>query len=99
MLACGRVGVQYYHQWVGITDPLNEKDKGIQGYLKLSVSVLGPGDKMYIHDPALEVGVRDAAAVPSTLTPDNNVGGGGAWAIHLASPAPCTGPVPCLPHL
>ena len=45
-----------YHQWVGIADPLNEKDKGIQGYLKLSVTVLGPGDKLYIHDPALEVG-------------------------------------------
>jgi hypothetical protein len=35
--------VQLWRQWVGIIDPKNEKDRGIQGYLKLSIVVLGPG--------------------------------------------------------
>jgi len=44
--------LQLYNQWVGITDPVNSKDKGLQGYLKLSVTVLGPGDKLKVHDLA-----------------------------------------------
>lgn len=43
---------EIYNQWVGLTDPRHTSDQGLQGYLKLSVTVIGPGDKPYIHDPA-----------------------------------------------
>ncbi len=36
-------------QWVALVDDENEADEGIQGYLKLSVSVLGPNDKLKAH--------------------------------------------------
>jgi hypothetical protein len=39
-------------QWVALVDDLDEKDEGIQGYLRLSVAVVGPGDKLKIHDPS-----------------------------------------------
>ena len=32
-------------QWVGLVDDTSEKDHGVQGFLQLSVVVLGPGDK------------------------------------------------------
>ncbi|MCO5110335.1 MAG: hypothetical protein M9929_05760 [Burkholderiaceae bacterium] len=38
----------YHRRWVGLVDPTNGKDRGLQGYLRLSVSVLGPGDKLYV---------------------------------------------------
>lgn len=46
---------EVYRQWVGLTDPTNPDDKGLQGYLKLSITVLGPGDKLYVHDLAKEM--------------------------------------------
>ena len=41
---------EVHNQWVGITDPTNADDTGVQGYLKLSVAVLGPGDKRHQYD-------------------------------------------------
>jgi hypothetical protein len=35
---------ELYKQWVALVDPTNTEDAGTQGYLKLSVTVLGPGD-------------------------------------------------------
>ena len=46
---------EMYRQWVGISDPIDNGDKGLQGYLKLSITVIGPGDKQFVHDPAKEV--------------------------------------------
>ena len=34
---------QLFRQWVAIVDPKSVKDKGVQGYLKLSITVIGPG--------------------------------------------------------
>lgn len=47
-------------RWVGLIDPTNSRDKGLQGYLRMSVTVLGPGDKLYIPDDA--AAAADAAA-------------------------------------
>ncbi|RYY36946.1 hypothetical protein EON62_01410 [archaeon] len=38
----------YYQRWVALVDPYDEDDSGVQGYCRMSVSVLGPGDKPYI---------------------------------------------------
>eukprot|EP00475_Leptophrys_vorax_P032002 TRINITY_DN4892_c1_g1_i3.p1 TRINITY_DN4892_c1_g1~~TRINITY_DN4892_c1_g1_i3.p1 ORF type:complete len:1239 (+),score=404.15 TRINITY_DN4892_c1_g1_i3:101-3817(+) len=35
--------------WVALTDVTGEF-QGVQGYLKVSVTVLGPGDKLFIHE-------------------------------------------------
>ena len=45
---------EYYQQWVALTDPTDKSDTGIQGYLKVSVTVLGPGDSQRFHDPEKE---------------------------------------------
>lgn len=57
-------GLQIWRQWVAIVDPLDAKDKGIQGYLKLSVAVLGPEDKLVIHSPQ-EIDLKDAGGEAS----------------------------------
>ena len=41
---------ELYRRWVALTDTTDETE-GIQGYLKLSINVLGPGDKPPVHDP------------------------------------------------
>eukprot|EP00808_Paulinella_micropora_P000340 g32402.t1 len=42
---------ELYRQWCCLTDT-TDKREGIQGYLKLSITVLGPGDEQYIHSAA-----------------------------------------------
>jgi hypothetical protein len=37
-----------FYQWVALVDDLDEKDEGIQGYLRLSVAIVGPGDKIKV---------------------------------------------------
>jgi len=36
--------------WVGLIDEKNPKDKGVQGYARLSICVLGPGDSVPVLD-------------------------------------------------
>jgi hypothetical protein len=43
---------EFYRQWVAVTDDEDERDEGIQGYLRISVAVLGPGDKIKVHSDA-----------------------------------------------
>lgn len=38
----------WHRQWVALTD-ITDEHEGIQGYLKLSITVLGPGDEQHIH--------------------------------------------------
>jgi hypothetical protein len=45
---------ELYKQWVALVDPTNDQDAGTQGYLKLSVTVLGPGDTQKVHDAVAE---------------------------------------------
>lgn len=57
---------ELYDSWVALTDPSNEDDVGIQGNLRLSLTLLGPGDKQQVHDPEKEYQERKekAAAEP-----------------------------------
>lgn len=50
---------ELHNQWIGISDPSNADKEGVQGFLKLSVAVLGPKDKRYAWDPRDEE--REAA--------------------------------------
>eukprot|EP00033_Pygsuia_biforma_P002484 GCRY01002754.1.p1 GENE.GCRY01002754.1~~GCRY01002754.1.p1 ORF type:complete len:1277 (-),score=458.89 GCRY01002754.1:265-4095(-) len=46
----GEKNHELYRRWVALTD--NERQEGIQGYLKVTVTVLGPGDLAATHDDA-----------------------------------------------
>ena len=39
-----------YRQWVALMDDEDAGDVGIQGYLKLSISIIGPGEKPVVHN-------------------------------------------------
>jgi len=41
---------ELYHHWVGLVDPKRADKTGYQGFLKLSITVLGPGDVQKFHD-------------------------------------------------
>jgi len=42
---------EIYRSWMGLTDTEENNDEvGIQGYLKASITVLGPGDPIPVHD-------------------------------------------------
>ena len=43
-------GHEIYRKWCGIVDNKNPDDNGFQGYVKVSVTVLGPGDEQKAHD-------------------------------------------------
>ena len=52
---------ELYHQWVGLMNEEadhDEDDVGVQGYLQLSVVVLGPGDKQKVHTAEEEEALR-----------------------------------------
>src|SRR5262249_29268080 len=44
---------ELFRQWVALTD-ITDEHEGIQGYLKLSLVVLGPGDEQHVHTAAEE---------------------------------------------
>ena len=41
---------ELHDTWVGLTDPMDADDRGLQGYARVSVAVLGPGDKRHVWD-------------------------------------------------
>eukprot|EP00633_Aureoumbra_lagunensis_P005480 CAMPEP_0197308502 /NCGR_PEP_ID=MMETSP0891-20130614/6865_1 /TAXON_ID=44058 ORGANISM="Aureoumbra lagunensis, Strain CCMP1510" /NCGR_SAMPLE_ID=MMETSP0891 /ASSEMBLY_ACC=CAM_ASM_000534 /LENGTH=1990 /DNA_ID=CAMNT_0042792899 /DNA_START=20 /DNA_END=5992 /DNA_ORIENTATION=+ len=41
---------ELYHHWTGLIDTKSKNDNGYQGFLKLSITVLGPGDAQKFHD-------------------------------------------------
>lgn len=41
---------ELYRAWVGLIDATEAGDNGYQGFLRLSVTVLGPGDEQKAHD-------------------------------------------------
>ena len=45
---------EYYRKWVPLMDDEDADDVGVQGYMKLSITVIGPGDKMKVHDEDAE---------------------------------------------
>jgi FerI (NUC094) domain/C2 domain len=42
---------ELYRMWIAMTDPSDEKQE-INGYLRVTINVLGPGDKPPFHDPS-----------------------------------------------
>ena len=58
-------GHELYRQWVPLMDDEDSKDLGVQGYLKVSISIIGPGDKAKVHnedDERAEEIAREMAA-------------------------------------
>lgn len=45
---------EIYRTWVGLINDEDPEDIEIQGYLKLSIQVIGPGDKHHVHDEAAD---------------------------------------------
>lgn len=41
---------EIHRSWVALVNDEDPEDQAIQGYLKISIQVVGPGDKVYIHD-------------------------------------------------
>ena len=46
---------EMYRKWVALMDDEDPDDTGVQGYLKLSIQILGPGDKLKVHDEEAEM--------------------------------------------
>lgn len=46
---------EMYRQWVALMNDDDPECNGVQGYLKLSVSIIGPGDKLKVHDEEEEM--------------------------------------------
>jgi len=40
---------EVYQGWLTLVDPTDERE-GIMGYLKVSISLCGPGDEPVVHD-------------------------------------------------
>ena len=47
-----------YRTWVGLLETETGQETGFQGFLKLSVTVLGPGDRQRVHNLAEEMQVQ-----------------------------------------
>ncbi|CAN0451521.1 unnamed protein product, partial [Hapterophycus canaliculatus] len=41
---------EIHRQWVALVDDENPRDSGTQGYLQLSIAIVGPGDKLKVKD-------------------------------------------------
>jgi hypothetical protein len=46
---------EMYRAWVPLMDDEDPDDVGVQGYLKISIQIIGPGEKVRIHDEAAEL--------------------------------------------
>lgn len=56
---------EMYRKWVPLMDDEDPDDVGVQGYMKISVSIIGPGEKLKIHDEDAELAAeiaRESAA-------------------------------------
>ena len=64
---------EIYQQWVALSAPQTSRPQGrggVQGYLKLSMVLLGPGDKVAAHDAPRAAAAKDVPSVvllPPTL--------------------------------
>ena len=63
---------EVYRKWVALMDYDNAKDKGIQGFLLVSVCILGPGDEPVVHDRDAEIAAEYLAAYTSLGTEADN---------------------------
>ena len=56
---------EMYRKWVPLMDDEDPDDTGVQGYLKISIQIVGPKDKQYIHDDKKELEIERAAELQS----------------------------------
>jgi len=59
---------ELYRRWVALVDPTDETGS-INGYLKLTINVLGPGDKPPVHDPSKDLKNKNDNGVSKLFTP------------------------------
>eukprot|EP01034_Spumella_vulgaris_P027083 gene27083-33756_t len=56
---------EMYRKWVPLMDDEDADDVGVQGYLKISIQIIGPGEKLKVHDEdaelAKEIALESAA--------------------------------------
>jgi hypothetical protein len=52
---------EFYRQWVPLMDDEDGGDTGVQGYMKISIQIVGPGEKIKFHDEAAEIAAEQAA--------------------------------------
>ncbi|CAM9162703.1 unnamed protein product [Scytosiphon promiscuus] len=72
-------GHEVYRTWVALRDAESGEETGVQGFLKLSVTVLGPGDRQQVHDLAEEM--------QEELAKEAETGAGGRGGLVLMGPA------------
>lgn len=41
---------EIYRQWVPLMDDEDSEDVGVQGYMKMTIQIVGPGDKIKVHN-------------------------------------------------
>ncbi|KAF4030285.1 C2 domain [Phytophthora infestans] len=63
---------ELYRQWIAVHDNLSAKDRGIQGFLLVSVVLLGPGDALRVHDREAEVEQELAETTGEKLPEDRD---------------------------
>lgn len=51
---------EMYRQWVPLMDDEDSDDTGVQGYLKISIQIVGPDDKVKVHDEASDISAEVA---------------------------------------
>ncbi|CAN0461079.1 unnamed protein product, partial [Laminaria digitata] len=61
-------GHEVYRTWVALQNTESEHETGVQGFLKLSVTVLGPGDRQKVHDLAEEMQVCMVLMGPAMIS-------------------------------
>jgi dysferlin len=54
--------------WIAMTDP-NDETSTISAYLKVTINVLGPGDKPPVHDPTKDLKNVSDNGVSKLFTP------------------------------
>lgn len=59
---------ELYKMWIAMTDPSDETSS-INGYVKITVNVLGPGDKPPVHDPTKDLKNTEDNGVSKLFTP------------------------------
>ncbi|CBN80088.1 conserved unknown protein [Ectocarpus siliculosus] len=72
-------GHEVYRVWVALRDAESGEGSSVQGFLKLSVTVLGPGDRQRVHDMVEEM--------QEELAKEAETGGGGRGGLVLMGPA------------
>jgi hypothetical protein len=45
---------ELYKMWIAVTD-VSDETSSINGFIKVTINVLGPGDKPPVHDPTKDL--------------------------------------------